>query len=424
MHFGLCTFPTDYSMPFPDLAVAAEERGFESLWVAEHSHIPVSRRTPFPGGGELPKMYYDTLDPFVALAAAASVTRTLKLGTGVCLVIQRDPIQTAKEVASLDQLSKGRFLFGIGGGWNEEEMENHGTRFDRRFADPARAHRGDEGDLDPEGGRVPRRVRRLRSDLRVAEAGAEAAPADPRRRRVPGRARSARSGTATAGFPSAIRRARCARMPELRKLAKEAGRDPASIEVSIYYCPPDLDLLTRLRDGGVARAIFGVPSEAAREGAADPRSLPRGGAAARLTRGDPPLRARRRDRGAARSRLRRALRARALSRPAAAAHRGPRDRGAAGRTRVRSGRARRRCSDRSRCATGSSSSSTPLPARAPRRLRDARAARDPARRRLRAARRGSGDARHASRCCCAVRSGCAASCCARRSTRRRRCSRI
>jgi probable F420-dependent oxidoreductase len=134
MRFGLCTFPTDYSMPFPDLAAAAEERDFESIWVAEHSHIPVSRKSPYPGGGDLPKMYYDTLDPFTVLAAAASVTKTIKLATGICLVIQRDPIHTAKEVASVDQLSKGRFLFGVGGGWNQDEMENHGTDFDRRFA--------------------------------------------------------------------------------------------------------------------------------------------------------------------------------------------------------------------------------------------------------------------------------------------------
>src|SRR4030042_1119158 len=133
MQFGLCTFPTDASMRFPDLAVAAEQRGFESLWVAEHSHIPVSRKTPFPGGGDLPKMYYDVMDPFVCLASAATVTRRLKGATGVCLLIQRDVIQTAKQVASLDQISNGRFLFGIGGGWNAEEMANHGTRFDRRF---------------------------------------------------------------------------------------------------------------------------------------------------------------------------------------------------------------------------------------------------------------------------------------------------
>jgi probable F420-dependent oxidoreductase len=133
MQFGAAMFFTDYSMTASALARAVEERGFESLWAPEHSHIPVSRATPFPQGGELPKKYYDAMDPFVSLSAAAAVTTRLKLGTGVCLVVQRDPIQTAKLVASLDQVSKGRFLFGIGGGWNAEEVADHGTEFKTRF---------------------------------------------------------------------------------------------------------------------------------------------------------------------------------------------------------------------------------------------------------------------------------------------------
>ncbi len=118
MQIGASMFFTDYSMTPAELGVALEERGFESVWAPEHSHIPVSRKTPFPGGGELPKRYYDAMDPFVTLTAAAAVTKTLKIGTGVCLVNQRDPIQTAKLVASIDQVSQGRFLFGIGIGWN------------------------------------------------------------------------------------------------------------------------------------------------------------------------------------------------------------------------------------------------------------------------------------------------------------------
>src|SRR6266487_1742785 len=133
MHFGGAMFFTDYSMSAIELARALEERGFESVWAPEHSHIPLTRKTPFAGGGELPKQYYDVLDPFVTLAAAAAATTTIKLGTGVCLVIQRDTIQTAKLVASLDQVSGGRFLFGIGGGWNQDEMEDHGTEFNTRF---------------------------------------------------------------------------------------------------------------------------------------------------------------------------------------------------------------------------------------------------------------------------------------------------
>src|SRR5713226_5092506 len=113
MHFGGAMFFTDYSMSAPELARALEERGFESVWAPEHSHIPLSRKSPFPGGGDLPKPYYDVMDPFVTLTAAAAATKTLRLGTGVCLVIQRDTIQTAKLVASIDQVSGGRFLFGI-----------------------------------------------------------------------------------------------------------------------------------------------------------------------------------------------------------------------------------------------------------------------------------------------------------------------
>src|SRR3954467_15347051 len=133
MEFGASIFFTDYSISATDLAAAMEERGLDALWVAEHSHIPVPRRTPAPGGGELPKMYYDAMDPFVTLTAAAAVTKKLKVGTGVCLVIQRDTIQTAKLVATLDQVSGGRFLFGIGGGWNQDEMEDHGAVYATRF---------------------------------------------------------------------------------------------------------------------------------------------------------------------------------------------------------------------------------------------------------------------------------------------------
>ncbi|WP_158882805.1 LLM class F420-dependent oxidoreductase [Amycolatopsis anabasis] len=127
MDFGVLTFVTDEGIRPAALGKALEERGFESLFIAEHSHIPVKRETPYPDGGEMPKMYYRTLDPFVTLTAAAAVTTDLRLGTGVVLQIQRDVIHTAKEVASLDLVSGGRVLFGIGAGWNREEMRNHGT---------------------------------------------------------------------------------------------------------------------------------------------------------------------------------------------------------------------------------------------------------------------------------------------------------
>src|SRR2546421_7297699 len=133
MDIGVCMFATDYAIRIDELAREAEARGFESLWVPEHTHIPTSRRTPFPGGSQLPKEYAHTFDPFVSLMAAAAATKRLRIGTGICLVIERDTIITAKEVASLDALSGGRFEFGIGGGWNAEEMENHGAVFATRF---------------------------------------------------------------------------------------------------------------------------------------------------------------------------------------------------------------------------------------------------------------------------------------------------
>src|SRR5437879_3621818 len=133
MHFGLMMFATDYAIRIDELARETEARGFESLWLPEHTHIPTSRRTPWPGGSDLPEEYWHTHDPFVALAVAAAVTTKLKVATGICLIIERDVITTAKEVASLDFLSNGRFLFGIGGGWNVEEMENHGTTFKSRW---------------------------------------------------------------------------------------------------------------------------------------------------------------------------------------------------------------------------------------------------------------------------------------------------
>ncbi len=133
MDIGITMFATDYAMRPDDLAVACEERGFESIWFPEHTHIPASRLSPWPGGAELPKEYWHTHDLFVSLMAAAGATKKIKIGSGICLVIERDPIVLAKEVATVDQLSNGRLLFGIGGGWNAEEMENHGTPFKRRW---------------------------------------------------------------------------------------------------------------------------------------------------------------------------------------------------------------------------------------------------------------------------------------------------
>ncbi|MFL5831728.1 MAG: LLM class F420-dependent oxidoreductase [Solirubrobacteraceae bacterium] len=133
MNFGVAIFPTEDTQDPAELARMAEDRGFESLLFPEHTHIPASRETPYPAGGELPPEYSRMYDPFVALTAAASATRHLRIGTAVCLIIERDPIVTAKQVASVDRLSDGRFLFGVGAGWNIEEMRNHGTDAASRF---------------------------------------------------------------------------------------------------------------------------------------------------------------------------------------------------------------------------------------------------------------------------------------------------
>ncbi len=259
MQIGWTIFPTDYAMPFHELAAEVEARGFESLWVAEHSHIPTSRRSPWPGGGELPKMYYDTLDPFVALAAAAARTERLKLGTGICLVIQRDPIHTAKEVASLDQVSGGRFLFGVGGGWNAEEMENHGTPFEGRFkllrerieamqaiwtSDEA-AYHGDRVDFDPIF-MWPKPVQEPHPPIHVGGA-------------FPGGARRAvRYGNGwipIGGRDDDLESS----IPAFRQMAEEAGRDPSSLEVSIYGVMPTEKAVARYRSLDVDRIVFGLP---------------------------------------------------------------------------------------------------------------------------------------------------------------------
>src|SRR5215813_10841956 len=200
MHFGGAMFFTDYSMPAPELARALEERGFESVWAPEHSHIPLSRKTPFPGGGEVPKQYYDAMDPFVVLAAASQLTKSIKFGTGVALIQQRDVIQTAKLVASIDQVSQGRFLFGVGGGWNQDEMEDHGNHV---------------------GGAFPHGARRA---IRYGDGW------------IPG---------------GDIREI----LPKFREMARDAGRDPASIEITSFALGEDPDRVKRLAEMGVSRVV-------------------------------------------------------------------------------------------------------------------------------------------------------------------------
>jgi probable F420-dependent oxidoreductase len=260
MHFGVVMFPTDYAIRPDELARALEERGFESLWVPEHTHIPASRRSPWPGGGELPRDYWHAYDPFLALTAAAMATSRLRLGTGICLVIERDPIITAKEVATLDRLSGGRVIFGIGGGWNAEEMEHHGTDFKKRW-------------------RVLReRVLAMKAIWTKEEAefhgefvNFEKIWSHPKPLQKPhppilmggdGATTFDRVIEFADGWMPLARQGRnpVAKIPELYARAEKAGRDPKSISVTIFFAKPDKASVDVLRSAGVERAIFGLPS--------------------------------------------------------------------------------------------------------------------------------------------------------------------
>ena len=259
MDFGASIFFTDSSITPVELGPAMEARGFESLWAPEHSHIPTSRRSPYPGGGDLPKPYYDVLDPFVTLTAAAVVTKRLMLGTGICLVIQRDTIQTAKLVASLDQVSGGRFLFGVGGGWNAEEMEDHGTVFATRFKKMREQieamvqiwtkskpeYHGEFVDFPPMM-TWPKPVQKPHPPVIVGGAFPHAAR------------RAIRYGQGW--IPIAGRGDIFDQIPEFRKMAQEAGRDPATLPISMFSANEDLDTLKRFRDLDVARVTVALPS--------------------------------------------------------------------------------------------------------------------------------------------------------------------
>lgn len=254
MLFGGAMFFTAYSMSASELAQALEARGFESVWAPEHSHIPASRKSPFPGGGDLPQPYYDAMDPFVVLAAASSVTKTIKLGTGVLLVQQRDPIQTAKLVASIDQVSQGRFLFGIGGGWNRDEMENHGTDYKTRFqrvresveamkeiwTKPQAEYHGEIVKFDPIVAN-PKPVQKPYPPIHVGGAFPQ------------GARRAIRYGDGW--IPTAGRLDLAEALPKFHDMVREAGRDPASIEVTSFGHPADLDKVKRLADLGVTRVV-------------------------------------------------------------------------------------------------------------------------------------------------------------------------
>jgi probable F420-dependent oxidoreductase len=261
MDLGICIFATEHAIRIDELAREAETRGFESLWVPEHTHIPTSRLSPFAGGQPLPEEYKHTHDPFVALMLAAAVTKRLKIGTGICLVIERDTITTAKSVASLDVLSDGRFLFGVGGGWNAEEMENHGTEFRTRFQ------------------RLREQILAMKDiwTKNVAEFHSAHVNFDPiwcwpkpvQKPHPPvlwgGETTHTLKRVAEIGdgwFPRARSAERVfSGLEELKGLAAKAGRDMKRISVSVFGAPGDRAQLDRYRAAGVTRAILRLPSE-------------------------------------------------------------------------------------------------------------------------------------------------------------------
>jgi probable F420-dependent oxidoreductase len=261
MKIGICIFATDYAIRIDELAKAAEDRGFESLFVPEHTHIPASRRTPFPAGEPLPKEYSHTYDPFVSLMAAAAATRKLRVGTGICLVIERDTIITAKEVASLDDLSGGRFEFGIGGGWNVEEMENHGTQHKTRFKklreqvlamkeiwtkDEAQFH-GEFVNFDPIWS-WPKPAQKPNPPVLLGgESGYTLQRVVDFCEGWFPRGRS----------PEAV----LTGMKDLRARAAKAGRDMKTISVSVFGAKPDEADLGRYAEAGVTRSILRLPPD-------------------------------------------------------------------------------------------------------------------------------------------------------------------
>jgi len=262
MQIGGAMFFTDYSMTAMALARALEDRGFESLWAPEHSHIPLSRKTPFPQGGDLPKKYADAMDPFVSLTAAAAVTTRLKIGTGICLVAQRDPIQTAKLVASIDQVSRGRFLFGIGNGWNQDEMENHGTEFKTRhkrarenveamkeiWTKSKAEYHGEFVNFDPMM-TWPKPVQRPYPPILVGGAF----PYGARRAVAYGDGWIPHASRPEYGDVSDF-------LPQFRQMLAEAGRNPDDVPVTIWGSKPDADRIKRLEDIGVSRIVVSLDS--------------------------------------------------------------------------------------------------------------------------------------------------------------------
>jgi len=263
MKIGAVMFFTADSMQPASLARALEERGFESLWVPEHTHIPSSRKTPYPAGGPLIRPYYEIMDPFLALNTAAAVSTKLKVGTGIALVTQRDPIVTAKMVSTIDQLSNGRFLFGVGNGWNQDEIENHGTDFASRHK------------------LARERIEAMKAIWTQDEPAyhGEFVKFDRMKQWPKPRQKPHPPIIVGGAFPFAARRAirygdgwipRADRLEKdgvgvvidkFRAMATEAGRDPASLPITIFRVPDELDRLRFCEEIGVDRVTFSLPAE-------------------------------------------------------------------------------------------------------------------------------------------------------------------
>jgi probable F420-dependent oxidoreductase len=262
MKFGINLFSTDFGIHPAELGQTLETLGFESLFFAEHTHIPVDRRSPHPYAPDINEDYWRSLDPFIALTMVAASTQHLRLGTGICLVVERHPITLAKEVATLDHLSGGRFLFGVSGGWNLEEMENHGTDPKRRWkvlrerveamktiwTQDEPDYHGEFVNFDPIwqwpkpvqkphppiliGGDSPYTLKRV---VRYGDGWMPVAAYDP---------------NDLTAFEK--------RVATLNQLAADAGRTP--IPVSVVGIPPKLDVLKRYEDTGVDRLLFWMES--------------------------------------------------------------------------------------------------------------------------------------------------------------------
>ena len=258
MNIGLSNFPTDYSMSATALGRAAEERGFESLFVVEHTHIPASRRTPYALGGDLPSIYWESYEPFTYLAQVAAVTENLQIGTGICLVPEHHPIALAKRVASLDSLSGGRFLFGVGAGWNAEELENHGVEFDDRWkvlrehvlamkqcwTEKDAEYHGEFVDFDPVWVE-PKPVRKPHPPILIGASSKWAIE---------------RIVEYADGWLPILAPDFDERLAQLNQLCEEQGRDPAEIEITVFGNAENPEVLAELAEKGVNRLVLGLPT--------------------------------------------------------------------------------------------------------------------------------------------------------------------